>query len=83
MVHDACVVTAYELSLDDISCYAVYGVAKDLSVAIDGVVFACEVFVVDMYMVSMWLGLCGSEFSAEVFTVHPYSELIGIVCVVA
>ena len=55
----------------------VNGVAYHGSVPIDRTVFAGEVFVLGVDVIGVGLFLIGAQFSAQVFAVHPYKELIG------
>ena len=55
----------------------VNGIAYHGSVPIDRTVFAGEVFVLGVDMIGVGLFLISAQFSAQVFAVHPYEELIG------
>ena len=55
----------------------VNGVAYHGSVPIDRIVFSGEVFVLGVDVLGVGLFLIGAQFSAQVFAIHPYEELIG------
>lgn len=61
------------------TCCTIDGVAIDLSVAIDVVALAGEMFVFGMYMVGVGLRGDGAELTTEIGIVNPQTKLIGVV----
>ena len=78
IVHDFGMVSADELAFYVTAGYRVEGVSLDLTVSIHIITFTREIFILGMDVEGVRLRGCGAKFPAQVFTIHPKPELIGV-----
>jgi hypothetical protein len=76
-------VGANELAFYDVSGSCVYGVTKNLPIAINHISFARKVLVFGMDVESVRLRIYGTKFATKIFTIYPKAELVGIIRVVS
>ena len=50
----------------------------DLPISVDSIAFTGKILVLCMDVESVRLEFCGTEFSAQVFAIHPETKLIGV-----
>ena len=68
--------------VDALACVAVDGVAIDLTVSIDNPILPREEFAFGMDVESVWQSVGGTQFTAEIFAIHPEAKLVGVLGVV-
>ena len=83
VVHDLSMIGANKLTVETAACGRVDDVPINFAIAINDSVFASEMLVLGMDVEGVGLRICRSEFTAQVFVIHPKPELVGVVRIVS